>query len=99
MIDLETAERHPQLSDGQRLLDIEIATDNVAGGLLDLQAGGRLQADIDPWEVSGAIEDRYRRCGPRSPTPRSSTPMSCGSSSAGSNGCTSSASTSARWSW
>jgi hypothetical protein len=58
-IDLETAERHPQLSDGQRRLDIEIAAENVAGGLLDLQAGGRLQADIDPWEVSAAIEDRY----------------------------------------
>jgi hypothetical protein len=60
-IDLETAERHPQLSDGQRLLDIEIAAENVAGGLLDLQAGGRLQVDIDPWEVSGAIEERYRQ--------------------------------------
>jgi len=60
-IDLETAERHPQLSDGQRNLDIEIAAENVAGGLLDLQAGGRLQVDIDPWEVSGAIEERYRQ--------------------------------------
>ena len=33
----------------------------MAGGLLDLQAGGRLQVDIDPWEVSGAIEERYRQ--------------------------------------
>ncbi|MGH9132395.1 MAG: DUF4032 domain-containing protein [Ilumatobacteraceae bacterium] len=60
-IDLETAERHPRLSDGQRLLDLDIATENVAGGLLDLQAGGRLAADIDPWKVSYAIEDSYRQ--------------------------------------
>lgn len=60
VIDLETAERYPQLSDGQRALDLQIATENVAGGLLDLQAGGRLRADIDPWAVSTQIEDRYR---------------------------------------
>jgi hypothetical protein len=59
VIDVETAERYPSLSDGQRRLDLQIATENVAGGLLDLQIGGRLNADIDPWEVSVAIEDRY----------------------------------------
>ena len=37
-----------------------IATDNVAGGLLDLQAAGRLAAEIDPIEVALAIEDRYQ---------------------------------------
>lgn len=61
VIDLETGARHPSLTDGQRAMDLQIATENVAGGLLDLQAGGRLAADIDPWEVSGAIEDRYAR--------------------------------------
>jgi Domain of unknown function (DUF4032)/Lipopolysaccharide kinase (Kdo/WaaP) family len=61
VIDVETGERFPSLSDGQRALDLEIATENVAGGLLDLQIGGRLTADVDPWEVSLAIEDRYTR--------------------------------------
>ena len=37
-----------------------IATDNVAGGLLDLQAAGRLAPGIDPIEVALAIEDRYK---------------------------------------
>jgi hypothetical protein len=60
-IDLETAERHPSLSDGQRAADLDIATENVAGGLLDLQAAGRLQDGIDPWEVSAGIGDRYRQ--------------------------------------
>ncbi|MGI9644509.1 MAG: DUF4032 domain-containing protein [Ilumatobacteraceae bacterium] len=60
VIDVETGERFPKLSDGQRALDLQIAMENVAGGLLDLQMGGRLAAGIDPWEVSTQIEDRYR---------------------------------------
>ncbi len=59
VVDVETSERYDQLSDGQRRLDVEIATENVAGGLLDLQVGGRLVADIDPWEVAADIEARY----------------------------------------
>ncbi len=59
VIDLETGERYPSLTAGQRRLDLDIATENVAGGLLDLQIGGRLAADIDPWEVSTQIEERY----------------------------------------
>ena len=59
IIDMETAERHGRLTDGQRALDLDIATHNVAGGLLDLQAAGRLADDIDPIEVSLAIGDRY----------------------------------------
>lgn len=60
VIDMETGEHYPSLTDGQRTLDLNIATENAAGGLLDLQMGGRLAADIDPWEVSTQIEQRYR---------------------------------------
>jgi hypothetical protein len=60
IIDVETAEQHDVLTPGQRELDLMIATDNVAGGLLDLQAAGRMSADIDPIEVALAIDDRYR---------------------------------------
>jgi tRNA A-37 threonylcarbamoyl transferase component Bud32 len=59
IIDMETAERHDLLTEGQRAFDLEIATQNVAGGLLDLQAAGRLADDIDPIEVALAIEQRY----------------------------------------
>jgi hypothetical protein len=59
VIDVETSERYPQLSDGQRRLDLDIATENVAGGLLDLQAGGRLVEDVDPWAVADNLESRY----------------------------------------
>lgn len=59
IIDLETGERHQELTDGQRALDLGIATENVAGGLLDLQAAGRLSEDVDPLAVAMAIEDTY----------------------------------------
>ena len=60
IIDVETSERYESLSDGQRQMDLDIATENVAGGLLDLQLGGRLVEDIDPWEVASNLESRYR---------------------------------------
>jgi hypothetical protein len=39
---------------GQRQLDLNIATENVAGGLADLQAAGRLATEIDPWTPHSA---------------------------------------------
>jgi hypothetical protein len=61
VIDVETAERHDSLSDGQRRLDLQIATENVAGDLTDLQAGGLLAASIDPFDTALAIADSYAR--------------------------------------
>ena len=61
LVDAETGELMPSsLSDGQRENDLEIARVNVAGELLDLQAGGRLDEDIDPVAVSNSIMDAYR---------------------------------------
>ena len=101
IIDVETAERHAQLTDGQRQLDLDIATENVAGGLLDLQAGGRLAGRDRPDRGgAGEIEERYRQLWAElTAQSRSSTSDELWPSSAGSNGCTSSVSTSARWSW
>jgi tRNA A-37 threonylcarbamoyl transferase component Bud32 len=59
IIDVETSERHEKLSDGQRTMDLQIATENVAGGLLDLQAGGRLVNTVDPWQVAENLESSY----------------------------------------
>jgi hypothetical protein len=44
LVDAETAEQHATLSDGMRRFDIDIAEENVAGELLDIQASG---TDID----------------------------------------------------
>ena len=59
IIDVETGEQHPELSVGQRRLDLQIATENVLGGLLDLQMGGLLADGIDPVETAIAIEQAY----------------------------------------
>ncbi len=60
LVDAETGRLQPPLSDGQREHDLEIARVNIAGELLDLAAGGRLEESIDPIEVSNGILDAYR---------------------------------------
>lgn len=59
IIDVETSERHPSLTAGQRKLDLQIAAENLAGGLLDLREAGRLAVDIDPWQVSDRLLTGY----------------------------------------
>lgn len=61
LVAAETAELHPSLSDGQRRTDVSQTCEQVAGELLDLQAGGLLGADLDPVEVAFDIERRYQR--------------------------------------
>jgi hypothetical protein len=60
LVDAETGELQPSLSDGQREHDLEIARVNIAGELMDLEAGGLLEEVADPVEVSQRIVDRYR---------------------------------------
>lgn len=60
LVDAETGRLTPSgLSDGQREHDLDIGLTNVAGELLDLQAGNRLDSDIDPIGVSRSIIDSY----------------------------------------
>ena len=59
LVDAETSEQHPALSDGQRDYDIGLATERVAGELLDLQAAGRLHDDVDPLEIADELGRRY----------------------------------------
>jgi hypothetical protein len=60
LVDAETAERHDELADGMRANDIDIARENIAGGLLDLQASGDVGAEIDVLGVADQLEDRYQ---------------------------------------
>ena len=60
LVDAETSEHHPALSDGQRDYDIELATERVAGELLDLQAAELLQDDVDPFEIAEELRLRYQ---------------------------------------
>lgn len=59
LVDAETGEIHQNLSDGQREYDLETAATNVAGELMDLQAGGRLQEGIDPIVTGVGLRTRY----------------------------------------
>ncbi len=59
LVDAETSEQHPALTDGQRRYDLELATERVGGELLDLQAGDLLPADVDPLEIADELERRY----------------------------------------
>ena len=43
LVDAETGELHPTLSDGQRAYDLDIATSNLFAEMLDLQAGGSIE--------------------------------------------------------
>lgn len=60
LVDAETGEFFTTLSTGQREYDLEIARVNIAGELLDLQAGDRLDEGLDPIAVSKGIVDKYR---------------------------------------
>ncbi len=60
LVDAETGELEPGgLSDGRRENDLEVARVNIAGELLDLAAGGRLDESIDPVAVAGSIVEQY----------------------------------------
>jgi hypothetical protein len=59
LVDAETAEHHAPLPDGMREADITVACENVVGGLLDLQAAGRLSEEIDPVAVAAALPAAY----------------------------------------
>ena len=59
LVDAETGELHPTLSNGQREYDLETAATNVAGELMDLAAGGRLQEGIDPIVTGVGLRTRY----------------------------------------
>ncbi len=61
LVDAETGQLLPSLSDGQRAHDLEIARVNIAGELMDLQAGGVLEESADPVQISEAILTRYDR--------------------------------------
>lgn len=61
LVDAETVTRHPApLSEPVREYDLEIASENVLGGLLDLQEGGLLASSLDAVEAVEELGERYR---------------------------------------
>ena len=67
LVDAETGELHPTLSDGQRAYDLAIAEEHVAGELLDLVAALAEEGEAgaagidDPLAVARQLGPRYER--------------------------------------
>jgi Domain of unknown function (DUF4032)/Lipopolysaccharide kinase (Kdo/WaaP) family len=59
LVDAETGEFHDSLSPGQREYDLELARMNIAGEIMDLQAGALLDETLDPLAISDVITERY----------------------------------------
>lgn len=59
LVDAETAELYPSLTDGQRAYDVSLATERVGGELLDLQAGELLPEWVDPFGFIEELSKRY----------------------------------------
>lgn len=59
LVDAETTEHHRPLPEGMRSADLELARENFAGGLFDLEAAGVLSPDVDVLALADLLEDRY----------------------------------------
>ncbi|MGY5763645.1 DUF4032 domain-containing protein [Brachybacterium sp. DNPG3] len=59
IVDVETGSLHEELSDGQRLYDLDLARTNIIGELMDLQAGDLLDPESDPVAVGDDLVRRY----------------------------------------
>ena len=60
LVDAETSELHPGLSNGQRAFDLEVLVENVAFGLADLAAAqGRDDLLDDALAAAETVRDRY----------------------------------------
>ncbi|MDQ4214438.1 DUF4032 domain-containing protein [Microbacterium capsulatum] len=61
LVDAETGELHESgLTDGQRAYDLDLARTNIAGEIMDLAAGGRLERGVDAVAIADGIVSSYR---------------------------------------
>ena len=59
LVDAETGEWHPSLTDGQREHDLSLVEQNVAGELLDVEAETGLPSEIDPFDTAMGVREVY----------------------------------------
>jgi len=61
LVDAETGELHESgLTRGQREHDLDVARTNIAGEIMDLEAGGRLEGGVDAIAIADGIVSSYR---------------------------------------
>ena len=59
LVDAETGDLQPTLSDGQRQHDLTVAGENVYGEMLDLQGAGLLDPEVDLLPVVERLHEQY----------------------------------------
>ena len=60
LVDAETGELHESgLTPGQRAHDLDVARTNIAGEIMDLEAGGRLEGGVDAIAIADGIVSSY----------------------------------------
>jgi len=60
LVDAETGELHETgLTRGQREHDLDVARTNIAGEIMDLEAGGRLEGGVDAIAIADGIVSSY----------------------------------------
>ena len=59
LVDAETGELRPSLSEGMRHNDVTVATENVFAELLDVAADDSVETEFGPFEVIEMLEARY----------------------------------------
>ena len=60
LVDAETGELHESgLTRGQREHDLDVARTNIAGEIMDLEAGGRLEGGVDAVAIADGIVSSY----------------------------------------
>lgn len=59
LVDAETGEWHGELTPGQRSFELELTQENIAGGLLDVEAELGVPTAVEPLEAAEGLRRRY----------------------------------------
>lgn len=59
LVDAETGDLYPTITEGRRAYDIDLARTNIIGELMDLHSGNLLPSEVDEVEVGNRLEERY----------------------------------------
>ncbi|WP_182377609.1 DUF4032 domain-containing protein [Nocardioides sp. WS12] len=59
LVDAETSEHHPTVSDALREHDVTVGIENIFAELMDLQASGDTDVIVDGFEIVTQLGDRY----------------------------------------
>jgi Domain of unknown function (DUF4032)/Lipopolysaccharide kinase (Kdo/WaaP) family len=59
LVDAETGELRPHLSDAMREHDLTVGCENIFGELLDLQASNEVYAEMEAHEIVEKLDERY----------------------------------------